>query len=80
MGVFVFIGLVAQTDLYKGKIEMDEQNYIITDDSMRTNIPGVFAAGDCRVKPLRQVVTATADGAIAAVMAEKYIEEKFGDQ
>ncbi|TQQ85788.1 thioredoxin-disulfide reductase [Peptacetobacter hominis] len=79
MGVFVFIGVVAQTDLYKGIIDMNEQNYIITDDCMRTNIPGVFAAGDCRVKPLRQVVTATADGAIAAVMAEKYINEKFGE-
>ena len=58
---------------------MDEQNYLLTDDHMRTNIPGVFAAGDCRQKPLRQVVTATADGAIAATQAEKYIEEHFAE-
>jgi thioredoxin reductase (NADPH) len=54
-----------------------ENGYIKTDDNMKTNIPGVFAAGDNRVKPLRQVVTATADGAIAATQAEKYIEEHF---
>ena len=79
MGVFVFIGVIAQTDLYKGILDMDEQNYLLTDDHMRTNIPGVFAAGDCRQKPLRQVVTATADGAIAATQAEKYIEEHFAE-
>lgn len=72
-GVFVFIGLVPQTDLYKDILKM-ENGYIITDEDMRTNIPGVFAAGDIRVKSLRQVVTAAADGAIAATMAEKYIE------
>jgi thioredoxin reductase (NADPH) len=47
--------------------------YIVTDECMRTNVPGVFAAGDIRVKPLRQVVTAVADGAIAATQAEKYL-------
>ena len=78
MGIFVFIGVVAHTELYKGKLDMDEWNYLITNDKMETNIPGVYAAGDCRVKPLRQVVTATADGAIAAVMASRYIEDKFG--
>ncbi|MPN59191.1 Thioredoxin reductase [bioreactor metagenome] len=51
-----------------------EKGYIVTDDNMKTNIDGVFAAGDVRVKSLRQVVTAAADGAIAAVQAEKYIE------
>ena len=51
-----------------------ENGYIVTDADMKTNIDGVFAAGDCRVKSLRQVVTATADGAIAAVQAEKYID------
>jgi len=56
-----------------------ENGYIKTDDDMKTNIPGVFAAGDNRVKSLRQVVTATADGAIAAVQAEKYINENFED-
>ncbi|MER0282880.1 thioredoxin-disulfide reductase [Clostridioides difficile] len=79
MGVFVFVGLDAQTDLFKGKVDMDEKGYIITDEDMKTNIPGVFAAGDCRSKTLRQVVTATNDGAIASIVAEKYIDEKFGN-
>lgn len=76
-GVFSFVGYVPQTDLFKEVVEMDGSGYIKTDENMKTNIPGVFAAGDVRVKSLRQVVTATADGAIAAVQAEKYIEEKF---
>lgn len=74
MGVFVFIGYDPATSLFNGRLNMDTSGYLITDDTMRTNIPGVFAAGDVRQKQLRQVVTATADGAIAAVMAEKYIE------
>ena len=80
MGVFVFVGFAPQTDLFKGKVEMNERGYIPTDDEMRTNIPGVFAAGDCRVKSLRQVVTATSDGAIATIMAEKYIAENFEEE
>ncbi|WDV47065.1 thioredoxin-disulfide reductase [Clostridiaceae bacterium M8S5] len=76
-GVFVFIGFMPQTNLFKDKVDMDQRGYIITDDNMKTNIEGVFAAGDCRVKSLRQVVTACADGAIAATQAEKYIEDKF---
>lgn len=76
-GVFVFIGYLPQTDVFKGKIDMDDRGYIITDADMKTNIEGVFAAGDCRVKSLRQVVTACGDGAIAATQAEKYIESKF---
>lgn len=75
-GVFVFVGYDPATKLFEGIINMDG-GYIITDDNMKTNIPGVFAAGDNRVKSLRQVVTATADGAIAATQAEKYIEENF---
>lgn len=75
MGLFVFVGLTPQTKLFDGKVEMN-RGYIITDADMRTNIPGVFAAGDCRDKTLRQVVTATNDGAIAVINAEKYIEEK----
>ena len=75
-GVFVFVGYTPETKLFEGLITM-EGGYIRTDDDMKTNIPGVFAAGDCRVKSLRQVVTATADGAIAAVQAEKYINEAF---
>jgi thioredoxin reductase (NADPH) len=75
-GIFVFIGFTPATQLFEGKVEL-ENGYIPTDADMKTNIPGVFAAGDCRVKSLRQVVTATADGAIAAVQAEKYINEVF---
>lgn len=75
-GIFPFIGFIPATELFDGKVNM-EDGYIPTDDDMKTNVDGVFAAGDCRVKSLRQVVTATADGAIAAVQAEKYINEKF---
>ena len=74
-GIFVFIGYKPSTELFKGKVEMDERGYLITDSDMKTNVPGVFAAGDLRVKSLRQVVTACSDGAIAAVQAGKYIEE-----
>jgi len=76
-GVFVFVGYLPQTELFNGKVELDPSGYIPTDADMKTNIPGVYAAGDVRVKSLRQVVTATADGAIAAIQAEKYIEDKF---
>ena len=76
-GIFVFVGYLPETQLFKGVVNMDESNYIITDENMKTNIEGVFAAGDCRVKSLRQVVTAVGDGAIAATQAEKYIENKF---
>jgi len=72
-GVFGFIGTVPNSTLFEGMVEM-EHGYIKTDDEMRTNIPGVFAAGDVRVKSFRQVVTAAADGAIAANQAEKYVE------
>ena len=73
-GLFVFIGTRPNTALYDGSVEL-EKGFIITDEEMRTSVPGVFAAGDARVKSLRQVVTAVADGAIAAVSAEKYLEE-----
>ena len=73
-GIFVFIGYKPQSALFEGKVDM-ERGYILTDADMKTNIPGVFAAGDIRAKSLRQVVTAAADGAIAAVQAGKYIEE-----
>jgi len=73
-GVFVFIGTVPNTDFLQGKVALDKQDYIITNDRMETNIPGVYAVGDARAKYLRQVVTAAADGAIAAVSAERYLE------
>ena len=70
-GVFGFIGTIPNSDIFKGSVEMDKRGYIPTDADMHTNIPGVYAAGDVRVKSLRQVVTAAADGAIAAVMVER---------
>ena len=73
-GLFGFIGYNPRSDLFEGMIDM-ENGYIKTDDNMHTNIEGVYAAGDIRVKALRQVVTAAADGAIAAMQAEKYIAE-----
>lgn len=76
-GVFVFVGLDPISEVFKGVVEMDDKGYIVTDTDMRTNIPGVFAAGDVRQKTLRQVITAAADGAIAATAAEKYIADKF---
>jgi thioredoxin reductase (NADPH) len=77
-GIFIAIGVIPNSELVQGKVEMNESNYILTDDSMRTNVPGVFAAGDIRQKPLLQLVTAAADGAIAAYSAQKYIIEEFG--
>jgi thioredoxin reductase (NADPH) len=71
--VFVFIGYKPNTGVLEGKLPL-ENGYVRTDDDMKTGIPGVFAAGDIRIKSLRQVVTAAADGAIAATQAEKYLE------
>ena len=73
-GVFVFIGFKPMSAVFEGKVAM-ENGYILTDEDMRCSVPGVFAAGDIRKKSLRQVVTAAADGAIAAVQAGKYLEE-----
>lgn len=72
-GLFVAIGSTPNTSLVQGKIKLDETGYIITDEKMQTNIPGVYAAGDIRSKYLRQVITAAADGAIAAYSAEHFI-------
>lgn len=76
-GCFVFIGYVPRTELYRDVLDCDEAGYFIATDDTTTKIPGVFVAGDCRQKVVRQVVTATSDGATAAVMAERYIAEKF---
>ena len=75
-GVFVFIGYKPQTELLKDKIDLNEQGYVLTDESMKTNLDGVYAAGDLRPKSLRQVVTAVSDGAIAATSAERYVSEQ----
>ncbi len=74
-GVFVFAGYVPATDLVKGKAQLDKYGYIITDKSQMTSVEGLFAAGDVCIKPLRQVVTATGDGALAATEMEKYVSK-----
>lgn len=74
-GVFVAIGWDPNTAIVKDLVKLNEKGYIITDENMATGVPGLFAAGDIREKSLRQVVTAVADGAVAAVSAEKYLEE-----
>ncbi len=72
---FLFIGYLPNTEIYKGVVDMTNRGYMITNDNMETNVPGVFAAGDVRDKFLRQVATCVGDAAIAGVMAEKYIAE-----
>jgi len=74
-GVFFFVGTVPKTEFLQGKVALDEFGYIITDDLMETDVPGVYGVGDARAKYLRQVVTAASDGAIAAVACEKYLAE-----
>ena len=72
-GVFVFAGYAPATEAVKGIVELNEQGYIVTDASQKTSAEGVYAAGDVCIKPLRQVVTATSDGALAATELEKYV-------
>lgn len=72
-GVFVFVGYSPDTQLVKGIIKMDDRGYIITDAAQQTSVDGIYAAGDVCIKPLRQVVTATGDGALAATELEKYV-------
>ena len=72
-GVFVFAGYAPATELVKGTVELNEQGYVVTDASQKTSMDGVYAAGDVCIKPLRQVVTATGDGALAATELEKYV-------
>lgn len=73
-GVFPYIGFVPNVELFNGQVKSDNNGFIITDDKMQTNLKGVYAVGDVRTTPLRQVITAAADGAVAAVYAGKYIE------
>lgn len=77
-GVFMFVGMVPQTGWLKGTIEMDNRGYIVANELCETSMDGVYAVGDARQKFLRQVVTAAADGAIAATAAEKFIHEEEG--
>jgi len=81
-GVFIYVGTVPGTGFLQGKVELDDKGYIITNERMETAVDGVFAAGDARVKYLRQVITAANDGAVAAIAAENYLreEEEFRGQ
>ncbi len=74
-GVFVFAGYEPATELVRGLVELDEQGYVVTDQSQKTSVDGVYAAGDVCVKHLRQVVTAVGDGATAATELERYVQE-----
>ena len=72
-GLFVSIGRKPATELVKGQLALDDGGYILADETTKTSLPGVFAVGDVRTKPLRQVVTAVADGAVAVQMADEYL-------
>ncbi|SDL80598.1 thioredoxin-disulfide reductase [Halarsenatibacter silvermanii] len=74
-GIFIFVGREPSTEILEDTgVELDQSGYIVTDEGMRTNVPGVYAAGDVRQKPVRQVITAAGDGATAAVECQKYLE------
>ena len=74
-GLFISVGRKPATELVKGQLELDRSGYIVADETTRTSLPGVYAVGDVRTKPLRQVVTAVADGAMAVHMAEEFLAE-----
>ena len=74
-GAFVFVGTVPNTQFLNGVVEMDQEGFIITDKKQETSVPGVFAAGDCCAKILRQIVTAAGEGATAAFAAQRYLED-----
>ncbi|MBM4350033.1 MAG: thioredoxin-disulfide reductase [Deltaproteobacteria bacterium] len=74
-GAFLFIGLVPRTHFLKELVQMDESGYVVTNENCETSVKGIFAAGDCRKKLLRQISTSVGDGATAAFAAEKYLEE-----
>jgi thioredoxin reductase (NADPH) len=73
-GVFVFVGTLPNTDVVKGKVELDENEFVTTNNEMETSVPGVFAAGDIRSKPFRQIATAVGEGAAATYSVERYLE------
>ncbi len=74
-GIFIAVGRTPNTGLFNGLLEMDDNGYIVSDETTRTSVPGVFAVGDLRTKPLRQIVTAASDGAVASKFAEEYLTE-----
>ena len=71
-GLFVAVGYIPNSQLYQGQVDLDEAGYVLAGETTKTNLPGVFAVGDLRKKPLRQVVTAASDGAVAAHFIEEY--------
>ncbi len=78
-GVFIYVGILPNNELLESRLELDSSGFVLTNENMHTNVPGIYAAGDIRHTPLRQVVTATSDGAIAAYSAEKWIMENYDD-
>jgi thioredoxin reductase (NADPH) len=74
-GIFIAVGRIPNTALFAGQVDMDDQGYIIAGETTQTSLPGVFAVGDVRTKPLRQIVTAASDGAVASKFAEEYLLE-----
>ncbi len=77
-GVFIYVGLIPNTDFLKGQLRLNSWGYVIADDKLQTSESGVFVAGDVREKEIRQVATAIGDGAVAAVSAERYIQKLRG--
>lgn len=75
-GIFPYIGIKPNSELFNNQLKLDEQGFITTDNTMQTSVKGVFAIGDIRNTPLRQVITAVSDGAIAGVMVSRYLMEK----
>jgi thioredoxin reductase (NADPH) len=72
-GIFIAVGVVPTTEIVKGIIELDENGYVIADETCATSVPGIYAAGDIRKKPMRQIITAVADGANAINSAQKFL-------
>lgn len=78
-GIFIYVGLLPNSDFLKSVVKLDNSGCVITNEQMETSVPGIFAAGDIRSKEVRQISTAVGDGALAAVMAEKYIRKAIGE-
>ena len=72
-GLFVAIGRIPDTAVFQGQLEVNKAGYIVADETTRTSIPGVFAIGDVRDKPLRQIVTAVSDGAVASKFVDEFL-------